>query len=55
MPDRTHDMNERQSVHGQPLKRYVPPRLVDYGSVSRLTESGGATTKDFGNMLGVKL
>jgi hypothetical protein len=27
-------------------RRYETPRLVDYGSVGKLTESGGITTKD---------
>jgi hypothetical protein len=28
---------------------YERPRLVDYGSVSKLTQTGGQTTKDLGN------
>jgi hypothetical protein len=31
-------------------RRYEPPRLVEYGSVGKLTQSGGVTTKDSGNM-----
>jgi hypothetical protein len=31
-------------------RRYEPPRIVDYGRVSKLTQTGGATTKDNGNM-----
>jgi hypothetical protein len=31
-------------------KRYEAPRLVDYGRIARLTQSGGITTKDFGSM-----
>ncbi len=31
-------------------RRYEPPRLVEYGSVGKLTQSGGNTTKDSGNM-----
>jgi hypothetical protein len=31
-------------------KRYEPPRVVDYGRVSKLTQTGGATTKDTGSM-----
>jgi hypothetical protein len=34
-------------------KRYEPPRLVDYGRIAKLTQSGGITTKDFGNMFRV--
>ena len=29
---------------------YVPPELVEYGTVAKLTQSGGATTKDLGSM-----
>jgi hypothetical protein len=31
-------------------RRYEPPRLIDYGRVSKLTQSGGITTKDTGSM-----
>jgi hypothetical protein len=31
-------------------KRYQPPRLIDYGRISKLTQSGGVTSKDQGNM-----
>ena len=31
-------------------RRYVPPRVIDYGHVGKLTQSGGITVKDFGNM-----
>jgi hypothetical protein len=31
-------------------KRYETPRLIDYGRISKLTETGGITTKDQGNM-----
>lgn len=31
-------------------KRYEAPRLIDYGRISRLTQTGGITTKDSGNM-----
>jgi hypothetical protein len=31
-------------------KRYESPRLIDYGRISTLTQSGGITTKDFGSM-----
>jgi hypothetical protein len=36
-------------------RRYEPPRVVDYGRVSKLTQTGGNTTKDSGNMLRVCL
>lgn len=31
-------------------RRYEPPRLVEYGSVGKLTQTGGNTTKDTGAM-----
>lgn len=31
-------------------KRYEAPRLIDYGHISKLTQTGGITTKDIGNM-----
>ncbi len=31
-------------------RRYEKPRLVDYGAVSKLTQTGGITTRDTGNM-----
>lgn len=36
-------------------RRYEPPRLVEYGSVGKLTQAGGTTTKDTGSMLRVCL
>jgi hypothetical protein len=40
----------RQESPAGGRRRYVPPRVVDYGSVSKLTQTGGITTKDAGNM-----
>lgn len=31
-------------------RRYEKPRLIDYGPVSKLTQSGSNTTHDNGNM-----
>lgn len=31
-------------------RRYETPRLVEYGSVGKLTQTGGITTKDTGSM-----
>jgi hypothetical protein len=31
-------------------RRYEKPRLVDYGPVSKLTQTGGITTRDTGAM-----
>jgi hypothetical protein len=46
---------ERREEPGQtprqtPRRRYEAPRLVEYGSVGKLTQTGGQTTKDTGNM-----
>jgi hypothetical protein len=30
-------------------RRYEKPRLVDYGPVSKLTQTGGITTRDTGS------
>jgi hypothetical protein len=34
----------------QGKRRYEKPRLVDYGLVSKLTLTGGITTRDTGSM-----
>lgn len=34
----------------QPKRRYEKPRLTDYGLVSKLTLTGGITTRDSGSM-----
>ena len=31
-------------------RRYEKPRLVDHGAVSKLTQTGGITTRDTGGM-----
>lgn len=31
-------------------QRYEKPRLVDHGQVSKLTQTGGITTRDTGSM-----
>ena len=30
---------------------YVPPELVEYGTVAKLTQSGGGSFMDFGSMM----
>lgn len=44
---------EKQRTQTGARKRYEAPRLVDYGRIAKLTQSGGITTKDFGNMFRV--
>jgi hypothetical protein len=37
-----------RSESGQPPRRpYVSPELVEYGSVAKLTQTGGMTSTDF--------
>jgi hypothetical protein len=33
----------------EPRKPYETPRLIDYGAVSKLTQSGGITVTDHGS------
>lgn len=33
-----------------PRKAYAAPRLVEYGSVAKLTQTGGVTVQDLGVM-----
>ena len=40
---------DRRSAPG-PRKPYERPRLIDYGPVSKLTQSNGITVSDGGNM-----
>jgi hypothetical protein len=49
------DRPERDAPSGeeieQPRRKYEKPRLIEYGHVAKLTQSGGLSTKDFGNMM----
>jgi hypothetical protein len=36
-------------------KPYTPPELIEYGTVAKLTQTGGATIVDFGGMMGMML
>ena len=38
------------SPAARPKRRYEKPRLTDFGSVSKLTQTGGITTRDFSTM-----
>jgi hypothetical protein len=50
------DASNSRSPRAQPAgpmatrRPYIPPRIVDYGSVSKLTQTGGVTTMDTGSM-----
>lgn len=43
MEPRTNDQDAQPE-----RKAYTPPRLVEYGDVRKLTQSGGHTTHDVG-------
>jgi hypothetical protein len=45
-PDSTRDTTPSQDPGSR--KRYEAPRLTDYGPVSKLTQTGGITTRDKG-------
>ncbi len=30
---------------------YLAPELIEYGTVAKLTQTGGGSVKDFGNMM----
>ena len=43
------DARKEDSATGTPKKKpYTAPRLTTYGSIEKLTKTGGATTKDSG-------
>jgi hypothetical protein len=50
--DKSDKPDEGAKAPGQPRarRRYEKPRLVDYGPVSKLTQTGGITTRDTGSM-----
>jgi len=49
--ERTRQDDESPASDPAPQRRpYEAPELVEYGTVAKLTQSGGATTKDLGSM-----
>ena len=46
-PDSSSESTRRSGEGSK--KRYEAPRLTDYGPISKLTQTGGITTKDMGN------
>ena len=34
---------------------YAPPELVEYGTVAKLTQTGGGSVMDFGSMTGMMM
>lgn len=43
---RRDDDRLKKDAAGSPKKTYAKPRLVEYGSVAKLTQSGGSTTTE---------
>jgi hypothetical protein len=51
MDPKSPDRREEPRQTPRPTRRrYEPPKLVEYGSVGKLTQTGGVTTKDTGSM-----
>jgi hypothetical protein len=48
--DKTEAGAARPGAAAGTKRLYAKPRLVDYGPVSKLTQTGGITTTDSGNM-----
>jgi hypothetical protein len=52
--DRADEQGLNRAEHRDASQRarrpYVPPQLVVFGNVAKLTQSGGISVKDFGNM-----
>lgn len=46
---------QRPELDSTGRKPYAAPELVEYGTVAKLTQTGGATTLDFVGMMGMKL
>jgi hypothetical protein len=46
--DKSDEEGDGTSSQPRAKRRYEKPRLVDYGRVSKLTQTGGITTRDSG-------
>jgi hypothetical protein len=51
MSDRPEGNAPSRAETEQPRRKYEKPRLIEYGHVAKLTQSGGLSTKDFGSMM----
>ena len=53
----TFDKEKNEDIQSENAKKvYTPPTLSEYGSVSKLTKSGGVTSADHGgNMMQVAM
>jgi hypothetical protein len=47
--DRERVPNDQERAVPQ-RRRYEKPKLIEYGHVAKLTQTGGLTTKDMGSM-----
>jgi hypothetical protein len=47
MRERDDSEREKTAAASNERKPYAPPRLIEYGTVAKLTQSGGATVFDF--------
>ena len=41
---------EERAPGAETKKRYTAPKLITYGSVAKLTQTGGISVKDMGSM-----
>jgi hypothetical protein len=46
-PEPTASNGERHHDASQPRRPYVAPELIEYGTVAKLTQTGGMTSTDF--------
>ena len=44
-----HDVSD-PDARDEAKKPYAEPRLIEYGSIAKLTQSGGGSRQDFGSM-----
>ena len=48
--ERERDHSEQRGVGGS-RRPYVAPELIEYGTVAKLTQTGGGSVMDFGSMM----
>ena len=45
------DRDETASARNPDRRPYEAPKLTEYGTVAKLTQTGGGSVRDFGNMM----
>ena len=45
------DDRQPQGEPGRVHRPYAPPELIEYGTVAKLTQTGGGSVFDFGGMM----